>query len=50
MNGKGITIAWIIFFGLTASISYVDKDSFYSGVILTIPFVYYVVKFFVKFR
>jgi hypothetical protein len=43
MKGKRITVIWILFFGLTAVISYLQKD-FSHGVILTIPFAYYVVK------
>lgn len=49
MKGKRITIGYIIFFGFTASISYFQKD-FYGVFILTIPFIYYGVKFLRKFK
>ena len=49
MKGKKRTIALIVFFGVTASISFYQRD-WYSAVILTIPFVYYVVKFLRKYR
>jgi hypothetical protein len=49
MKEKRITIAWILFFGFTACGSFLQKD-FFHGVTLTIPFVFYVVKFLRKFR